>query len=148
MFPIIATCIDHLILLDFIKRMIFGEEMRARDLYSSLDYNKYASMLMCSARHIPPAACKAHNAGYVASMFSCFATADNLCRPGNHMGLWNYAWMEIHISVAWTQGDAARFSKTQHMNVPNYNTAHVRCDRKGIARGILGDKSSGKVCLA
>ena len=56
--PITATCIGHLILLDFINRLIFGVEMTAGYLYSSLDYNKDAGILMCSARHTPPAACK------------------------------------------------------------------------------------------
>jgi len=55
---ITATCIENLILLDFISRLIFGVEMRVRNLYSSLGYNKYAGMLMCAARHTPQAACK------------------------------------------------------------------------------------------
>ena len=43
---------------------------------------------------------KAYNAAYIAFVFG-FAAADNSSRPGNDVGLWNYAWIEIHISVAW-----------------------------------------------
>jgi len=45
--------------------------------------------------------------------------------------------MEIHISVVLTQGDVARFSKTERMNVPHYKTAHVGCNRTGIAEGAV-----------